>query len=368
MQDAPDGTLTGTVVNYTPVHHLRDAMTREMFRPANHDTDHFLLTTMVGSYPQPEWLDRVRELAAEDDSVSVERAHDDACKAAISDQRRAGLDVVTDGEMRREGMVEYFAGFVNNYDIDAGGGSGWNQEMPTVVDTVSSDGPWVVDDYGFASDVADRPVKTTITGPFTLASFSSLEAYDGVEELAYDFADLVAAEAGRLAEAGAPWIQVDEPALGMSPHEDIARECLSRIDAEVPEDVRFGVHICSGNYMDLVPTLFEFPVDEVDLEFASDDADDPAEVFDGADYDFDVGFGVVNTQSKDVDPVASIRKNVEAALEVVPPDRLTLTPDCGLKPLSRAAAQGKIRNLAAAAREVEVALDDGEIAAIEGSA
>jgi 5-methyltetrahydropteroyltriglutamate--homocysteine methyltransferase len=335
-------------------------MTRANFRPPDHESDHFLLTTVVGSYPQPDWLDRVRELAAEDESFSADEAHDDACKVAVFDHQRAGLDVLTDGEMRRPGMVEYFAGFVEGYELD-GGGSGWNQRMPTVVDTVSSDGEWLVEDYQFAAAVADRPVKTTITGPFTLASFSSMDAYDDVEALAYDFADLVADEAAALADAGAPWIQIDEPALGMSPHTAVGHECLSRIDAAVPDDARLGVHICSGNYLDLAPDVFDFPVDEVDLEFASDDADHPADVFEGVDLAVDVGFGVVNTQSKDVDSVDEIRGRIEGALEHVPPDRLTLTPDCGLKPLPRESAYGKMANLATAAREVEAALDAGDL-------
>lgn len=334
-------------------------MPHERFRPPDHPHESFLLATVVGSFPQPAWLDRVRELAAEDDGVDLEEAEDDACKVSIGDQQRAGLDVVTDGEQRRTGMVEHFASFIHGYDQD-GGGSGWNARMPTVTDTVSSDVPWLVDDFAFANAVADRPVKTTVTGPFTLASFASLEAYDDVEALAYDFADLVAAEAGRLADAGADWIQVDEPALGMSPHGAIAHECLTRIDAAVPEDVRLGVHVCSGNYQHLVPDLFEFPVDEVDLEFASDDADDPADVFDGRDLDLDVGFGVVNTQAKRVDPVEEVRANIETALEHVPPERLTLTPDCGMKPLPREVAYEKVDHLATAVREVEAALDAGE--------
>ncbi|MDZ7702528.1 MAG: methionine synthase [Halobacteriales archaeon] len=332
-------------------------MPHARFRPSDHPHETFLLATVVGSFPQPDWLDRMRELAAEDDSVDLEEAEADAVKACIGDQQRAGLDVVTDGEMRRTGMVEHFAQFVHGYDQD-GGGSGWNARMPTVTDTVSSDVPWLVEDFEFADAVADRPVKTTITGPFTLASFASLEAYDDVEQLAYDFADLVAAEAGRLAAAGAQWIQIDEPALGMSPHGAIAHECLTRIDAAVPEEVRLGVHVCSGNYQNLIPDLFEFPVDEVDLEFASDGADDPAAVFEGRTLEFDIGFGVVNTQAKAVDTVDEIRANIESALDHVPAERLTLTPDCGMKPLPREAAYGKIENLATAVREVEAALDE----------
>jgi 5-methyltetrahydropteroyltriglutamate--homocysteine methyltransferase len=338
------------------------AMPHEQFRPPDHPHDAFLLATVVGSFPQPAWLERVRELADEEADIDIEEAHDDACKACISDQERAGLDVVTDGEMRREGMVEYFTHFIDGYDLD-GEGSGWNREMPSVVDTISSDGSWLVDDFGFADGIASVPVKTTITGPFTLASFASLEAYDDVEALAYDFADLVAVEAERLAAAGAPWIQIDEPALGMSPHEEIAHECLTRISERVPADTRLGVHICSGNYENLVPALFDFPVDEVDLEFASDDADDPADILGDADLSSDVGFGVVNSASKDIDSVEEIRANIEQALELVPPERLTLTPDCGLKPLTRESARGKVQNLATAVREVEAALDQGEVPA-----
>lgn len=335
-------------------------MTRDQFRPATHETDHFLMKTVVGSFPQPDWLDRVRELASEDESFSADEAVDDACKVAIGDLERAGLDVVTDGEMRREGMVEYFTSFVDGYDA-GGGGSGWNARMPTATAEVATAEPWLVDDYAFAQRVASRPVKTTVTGPFTLASFASLEAYDDVPSLAYDFADLVAVEVERLVDAGARYVQIDEPGLGMSPHGDIAHECLTRIDAVVPDDVRLGLHVCSGNYTDLVPGLFEFPVDEVDLEFASANADDPTTIFEGVDLDVDVGFGVVDSQSKTVETVPEVVTAIERALSIVPPDQLTVTPDCGMKPLPRDVAREKVTNLTAAARQVEQALDDGEL-------
>lgn len=335
-------------------------MTRDQFRPPGHDSEHFLLTTVVGSFPQPGWLDRIRALASEDESVPIDEALDDACTVAISDLERAGLDVVTDGEMRREGMVEYFTNFVHGYDA-GGGSSGWNARMPTATDQISTAEPWLVDDFEFAQQVARRPVKTTVTGPFTLASFASLEAYDDVPTLAYDFADLVAVEVERLADAGARYIQIDEPGLGMSPHGDIAHECLTRIDETVPDDVRLAVHVCSGNYSDLVPDLFEFPVDEVDLEFASDNADDPEALFEGVDPDVDVGFGVVDSQTKSVESVSEIVAAIERAISIVPPDRLTVTPDCGMKPLPRDVATEKVTNMATAARRVERALDDGRI-------
>lgn len=335
-------------------------MTRDRFRPAAHPTDHFLLATVVGSYPQPAWLDAVRGLDQETFGAdALAEAHDDACRATIGQHERAGLDVVSDGEMRREGMVDYFAGFIDGYE-PGGDGDDWNARMPTVVGPVDADGPWVVPDYEFAADVADRPVKTTLTGPFTLASFCTLEAYDSVPELAYDVADLVGEEVARLADAGATYVQLDEPALGMSPHVDVARECLDRIAPNAPADLRLGLHVCSGNYGTLLPALLSFPVDEVDLEFASDGAD-PVDVLAGHDLGVDVGVGVVDTTSKAVDPVETIEGRIRDALAAVPPDRLTLTPDCGMKPLPRDVAVRKMTNLAAAARAVEAELDAGRV-------
>lgn len=337
-------------------------MTREQFRPGDHPTDHFLLTSVVGSYPQPPWLAelRTRHEDGEVETETYECAADDACRIAITEQERGGLDVVTDGEQRRDDMVSHFTRFIDGYDDDAGGG-GWNQRMPTVTDTVSSAVPWLVEDFEFADRFAERPVKTTVTGPFTLASFASLDAYDDVPTLAYDFADLVAEEAARLAEAGARWIQVDEPALGMSPVDEVAHECLTRISAAVPDDVRLGVHVCSGNYENLAPEMFSFPVDELDLEFASDDADAVDAVFGEVSLEVDVGLGVVDSQTASVESVETVRENIEAGLAYIPPDRLTLTPDCGLKPLPREVARGKVEVLAEAARAVEADLDAGRI-------
>jgi len=340
-------------------------MTREQFRPTDHRHEHFLLTTVVGSFPQPAWLDHVRDghrSGAVDEAVRQE-AEEDATRAAILDQQRAGLDVVTDGEMRREGMVDYFTNFIDGYDAPAGGddSENWNANMPRVTGEVSTARPWVLEDFEFAGSVAQRPVKVTITGPFTLATFANTEAYDAIEELARDFADLIAVEVERLADAGAKWVQLDEPGLGMSPHGKLARECLETVAAVVPEDVRFGTHVCSGNYANLTEDMLDFPVDELDLEFGSEDADDPASVFEGADFDMDIGFGVIDTQSREPESVAEIEDRIRTGLEYVPPEKLTVSPDCGLKPLEREPAQTKLEHMVEAASNVEAELDAGAV-------
>lgn len=346
-------------------------MTREQFRPADHAHEHFLLSTVVGSYPQPDWLDHVRAGHADGELEDAARkeAEEDATRAVVLDQQRAGLDVITDGEMRREGMVDYFTNFIEGYDApgDDRDSSDWNASMPRVTEEVSTARPWLVEDFEFADSVAERPIKVTMTGPFTLATFASPEAYDSIEELALDFADLIAEEVKRLVEAGAKWIQLDEPGLGMSPHGELAHECLSRVAEAVPEDVRFGTHVCSGNYENLKDDMFDFPVDELDLEFASDNADDPAEVFAGAEYDMDIGFGVVDTQSKAAESVEAIEERIREGLAHVPAEKLTISPDCGLKPLEREPAQAKIEHLAAAVETVEAELDAGTVDRLAGS-
>ncbi len=339
-------------------------MSREQFRPPHHDHDHFLVTTVVGSYPQPDWLDHVRAGVSAGDLAEEDRteAENDATRAAIMDQQNAGLDVVTDGEMRREGMVDYFTNVIDGYDApEDGEGSNWNASMPQVTDTVSTAEPWLVSDFTFADSVATRPIKITMTGPFTLATFASSGAYDSIEDLALDFADLIAEEVPKLVEAGAEWIQLDEPGLGMSPHGELAHECLSRVAEAVPEDVRFGTHVCSGNYANLADDMVDFPVDELDLEFASPDADDPADVFGGRDFEMDIGFGVVDTQSREAESVAEIEDRIRTGLEHLSPDQLTVSPDCGLKPLEREPAQTKLVHMVAAAKQVEAELDAGEI-------
>lgn len=335
-------------------------MTRNRYRPHNHPNESFLLTTVVGSHPRPEWFDELCSCheRGDIDKGSFDEAADDLVKAVLADYGRAGLDVVTDGEIRRDGMVEHFTQFIEGYDAADGEDSAdWNSHMPTATDRVHSDTPWLVEDWRFARNASQKPVKVTLPGPFTFASFCSLEAYDDMEELIADFTEVVRGEVSRLVDAGARWIQIDEPALGMSPHVEIARESIERISSAVPDDVRLGLHICSGNYETLAPAIFSFPVDEVDLEFASADADSLESVIGGVDLEVDVSIGVVDSQDTTVESVSEIEGRIREAIEVVPPERLTLTPDCGLKPLPRDVAFAKVANLASAARSVEADLD-----------
>ena len=341
--------------------------TRSQFRPDDHPTEHFLLTTVVGSYPKPKWLNRAKELAEDDDRAFDEdnlgEALDDAARLITDEHARAGIDVVADGEMRRNEMVEYFADRIEGYEFN-GPVKVWGHnyfDKPSVAGEVSYDEPWLVDEFEFTTGVTDRPVKVPITGPYTLASWSFNEHYGSEAELAYELADLVNEEINALVSAGARYIQIDEPALATTPDDHaIVGECLEHIAEGVPEDVRLGLHVCYGDYSRIYPEILDMPVHEYDLELANDGYEQ-LDVFKEPQFDKDLALGVVDVHTAEVESVEEIKQNITKGFEVVPPERLTVSPDCGLKLLPRDAAYRKMENMVQAAREVESELDAGEI-------
>jgi 5-methyltetrahydropteroyltriglutamate--homocysteine methyltransferase len=345
----------------------RAADTRSQFRPADHDADHFLLTTVVGSYPKPEWLTRVQELADDPNAsfgdAALEEAHDDAARLIAGEHERAGLDTVADGETRRNEMVEYFAHRIPGFEFN-GPVKVWGHnyfDKPSVVSEVSYDEPWLLDEYEFTAGVASRPVKVPITGPYTLARWSFNEAYDDEASLAYDLADLVNEEVRRLADAGARYVQLDEPALSTTPEDHpVVGGCLERIVDGVPEEVRVTLHVCYGDYARIYPAVNDFPIDEIDVELCNGDYEQIG-VFDEPALEPDLGLGVVDVHDAAVEPVAAIKRNIRQGLKVVPPGKLTVSPDCGLKLLPREVAYRKLKNLVEAARAVEAELDAGEL-------
>ncbi|MFB6105791.1 MAG: methionine synthase [Halobacteriaceae archaeon] len=341
--------------------------TREQFRPADHPHEHFLLTTVVGSYPKPTWLHRAREMHEDDeadfDDADFEEAKDDAARLIVDEHERTGLDVVVDGEMRRNEMVEYFAHRIAGYQFN-GPVKVWGHnyfDKPSVVDEVGYEDPWLVDEFEFTNGVATRPVKVPITGPYTLASWSFNEVYEDEEALTNALADLVNTEVQALVDAGAKYVQIDEPALATTPDDHaIVGRALERVVEGVPEDVRLGLHVCYGDYSRIYPEMLDYPVEEYDLELANDGFEQ-VDVFKDPAFEKDLALGVVDVHDAEVESVAQIREHIEYGLEIVPPERLTVSPDCGLKLLPREVAYEKMANMVQAAREVEAALDAGEI-------
>jgi len=362
---------------------------REQFRPADHPNDHFLLTTVVGSYPKPKWHDRAREMFEDDGSDFGEEewqeSKDDASRLITHEHERCGIDVVCDGEMRRNEMVEYFAHRIDGYEFN-GRVKVWGHnyfDKPSVADEVEYGEQWLVEEFEFTDEVAERPVKVPITGPYTLANWSFNEVYDSEEELAYELADLVNEEIEALVDAGARYIQIDEPALATTPDDHaIVGECLERIvdgvsasaasggasdlSDGVPDDVRLGLHVCYGDYSRIYPEILDYPVHEYDLELANGNYEQ-LDVFKDHEFTKDFAMGVLDAHTAEVESVEEIKENILKGLEVVPPERLTVSPDCGVKLLPRDIARGKMENMVTAAREVEEELDAGEIEVVADS-
>ncbi len=340
---------------------------REQFRRPDHTNETFILTTVVGSYPKPKWVHRVRELWEDPDhSFSDDdwrEATDDASRLITDEHERAGLDVVVDGEMRRNEMVEFFAHRIDGYEFN-GPVKVWGHnyfDKPSVVREVEYDETWLVEEYEFTASVAERPVKVPITGPYTLANWSFNEAYEDDEALAYDLAELVNEEVEKLVDAGARYIQIDEPALATTPDDHaIVGECLERIVAGLPDDVYLGLHVCYGDYSRIYPEILDYPVDEFDLELANGDYDQ-LDVFTEHEFTANLALGVTDAHVAEVESVAQIKKNIQKGLQVVPADRLTVSPDCGLKLLPRPVAYGKTANMVEAARQIEAEIDAGEL-------
>ena len=335
-------------------------------------------TTLVGSYPQPEWLiDRERLLSALPPRVRARElwrvpepflaeAQDDATALAIRDFERAGLDIVTDGEIRRESYSNRFATALEGLDVDnpamVPGRAGGTNAVPRVVGRVRRARPVEVDDLRFLRGRTDRTIKITLPGPFTMSQQSYNEAYDDEAELAMDFAAAVNEEVHDLFAAGADVVQIDEPWL-QSRAEKAREFALPAIDRAL-EGVSgtTALHTCFG-YAHIVrdrppgyPFLAELgrcAADVLAIEAAQPRLD--VAVLEPL-ADKTVIVGVLDLSDPAPETPEVVASRIEAALEVIPPERLQVGPDCGMKYLSRELAFAKLRALVEGARLVRARL------------
>jgi 5-methyltetrahydropteroyltriglutamate--homocysteine methyltransferase len=340
---------------------------RSQFRPKDHPYEHFLITTVVGSYPKPKWLQSVREsYRTKPDRNAHEKyleAKRDASAIMIKEHENMGLDVISDGEMRRNEMIEYFAERIGGYEFN-GPVKVWGHnyfDKPSVVENVTYGESWLTEEYKFNKKIAEKPIKVPITGPYTLANWSFNEFYEEEEELAYDLAKLVNKEIKNLVSAGVRYIQIDEPALATTPEDHrVVRECLDAITKNISKDVLIGLHVCYGDYSRIFPEIMDYPVDEFDVELANGNYNQ-LDVFKQVPFTKDIGFGVIDVHDSRIESVDEIKSRIAKGLEIVPPSRLTISPDCGMKLLPREVAYKKMQNMVIATRAIEEDLDSGTI-------
>jgi 5-methyltetrahydropteroyltriglutamate--homocysteine methyltransferase len=330
-----------------------------------------LPTTVVGSLPQPDWLidrDRLghqfppRVRARELWRVAppfLQEAQDDATLAAIRAQEEAGLDVLTDGEIRRESYSNHFATALEGLDLDRPGAvrnrSGLDIPVPRVTGDIRRPGPVQAEDVSFLRAHTDRAIKITVPGPFTMAQQAQNDHYPDDRALALAYADVVREEIADLFAAGADIVQIDEPWLQARP--EIARkhgaEAVTRALTGAPGPVH--VHLCFG-YAAMVaerpegysflPELGDVPADTISVETAQSHLD-PTSL--RPLLGKGIALGVLDLSTPDVETPETVADRVRRALDHVDVDKLVLSSDCGLKYLPRASAAGKMRALAEAA-------------------
>ena len=348
-----------------------------------------ILTTTIGSYPKPDyvrmpnWFDIRRRLEpgrwnpteAYDRAVAARQADDDAqldraTQEVVREQVAAGIDIPTDGEVRREHYIYHqcrrFPGFdFARLTSRAMRGGSWLAAVPTVTGPVRAGAPGMPADWRVAQAATDRPVKMTLPGPLTILDSTADAHYHDDRRLAADLAQALNVEIRALAEAGCRWIQVDEPVFARQLDRalDFGVEMLDRCFHGVPATARRAVHICCGypaaldledfpkadrrTYFDLADALEATAVDAVSIEDAHRRNDlDLIERF----RTKTLILGVVEIARTRVETVDEIRERIAAVLRHIDQDRLIAAPDCGLIMLDRATATAKLRNLAAAAR------------------
>ena len=332
-----------------------------------------LRTTVVGSYPQPGWLIdrdrlaerlpprvRARELWRVPEPF-LEEAQDDATRLAVSDMERAGVDVITDGEMRRESYSNRFATALEGVDLDHPGvavdRTGHENPVPRVVGPVRRARPVEVRDVEFLRSLTGRRIKITVPGPFTMTQQAQNEHYTDDRSLALAYAEAVNEELRDLKAAGADVVQIDEPYLQARPEaaREYAVEAIDRALDGIEGDT--VLHTCFG-YAHVVkdkPAGYSFlrelngcRATHLSLEAAQPSLD--AEVLREV-PDKTIVLGVLDlSDDAEVETPEVVVERIRRALEVVPPERLVAAPDCGMKYLPRETAFRKLEAMVAGAR------------------
>jgi 5-methyltetrahydropteroyltriglutamate--homocysteine methyltransferase len=329
-------------------------------------------TSLVGSYPQPDWLIdrprlagrfpprvRARELWRPAPEFLAE-AQQDATVLAIRDQEDAGLDVITDGEIRRESYSNHFATALDGIDIDNPGQaldrSGHPNPVPRVVGPIGRPGPIQRPDLEFLRAHTTRTIKVTVPGPFTMSQQAQDDYYRDPRSAALAYADACNAEVRDLFAAGADIVQLDEPYMQARPEPARAYglEALNRALDGVEGTT--AVHICFGyaaiiherpSGYSFLPELADCSCDQVSIETGQSNLD-PSVLKHLSDKT--IILGVINLKEHAVEPDEVVAERVRRALPFVDASRIVIAPDCGMKYLPRASAVGKMRAMVGAAK------------------
>lgn len=331
-------------------------------------------TMLVGSYPQPEWLIDRKKLAGRFPprvratelwripAAYLAEAQDDATLLAIRAQEEAGLDIITDGEIRRESYSNRFATALEGVDLDRPGvaldRSGHENPVPRITGRIRRKHPVLLEDLAFLKRHTERPVKITVPGPFTMTQQAQNDHYPSEEEAALDYAAAVNEEIKDLLAAGADIVQIDEPYMQARP-EKARQYGLAAVNRAL-EGVQghTALHICFGyaaiiherpSGYSFLPELAHCKCEQISIETAQSKLDCGvlAELSGKK-----IMVGCLDLSDMSVETPETIVERVDRALPFVKPENVILAPDCGMKYLPREVAFGKLRAMAQAAKRL----------------
>jgi 5-methyltetrahydropteroyltriglutamate--homocysteine methyltransferase len=322
-----------------------------------------LPTTMVGSYSMPGWLERLKTeyFARRISRHDLDEIHDTVVKAAIKDQEMAGLDVVTDGELRRDNMIDYFLERLPGVQIDRSSKKFYYDFYDSeVVGKLPMASLGLVDDFRFLLANTERVAKICITGPHSLCKRVRNKFYPSEEALATDIARVMNLELKQLVKAGARWIQIDEPYYSGFP-EDISWGVGVLNTLVEGVNAKIAVHICYGNrygkpswegsYRYLFPRILDAKIHQLTLEFARRGGED-LDLFREFSPPFELGAGVIDVKTHAVETPDIVAERIRKTIQVVPAERVCILPDCGLFHLPQEVAFAKLRAMVEGTRIV----------------
>jgi 5-methyltetrahydropteroyltriglutamate--homocysteine methyltransferase len=340
--------------------------------------DVLIPTTVVGSYPQPDWLVdreqlrsrlpprvRAREIWRVPEPF-LEQAQDDATRLAIGDMEQAGVDIISDGEIRRESYSNRFATALDGFDIDHPGTAldrtGHPNLVPRIVGPVRRTRTVEVRDLEFLRQHTHRPVKITVPGPFTITQQAQNEYYPDERSLALAVATAINEEIKDLFTAGADVVQIDEPYLQARPEKaraygvEVINRALDGVAGTTALHMCFGyaaiVHDRPGQYA-FLPELNGCVAQQISIEAAQPNLD--LSVL-RALPDKTIILGVLNLGDEQVETPLVVADRIRGALRQIEPERLIVAPDCGMKYLPRDVAFAKLRAMVEGARIVRAEL------------
>ncbi len=335
-------------------------------------TTPILPTSVIGSYAWPAWLHTALDAArrGEYGPDDLRETQDDAVDMAVRDQEDAGVDIITDGEMRRVGFftAEFYGHMTGLRELPPRRkvgvvGHDQRESYEAVEPIAAPEGLGLLEEFAYVRTRTTRPIKMPCPGPFTLAGRIKPGAiYRDRLEVAYALAGIINRELRALVEAGVTFIQLDEPSYAVHAQAGSPAEFVRLFNQTVAGvEARIGLHLCFGNYVGrpvarrtyrpLFPHILDVHADELALEFANREM---AEIALWREFPSDktLAAGLVDVKNYYVETPEDIAERIRRALEVVSPEKLTITPDCGFSQTARWAARAKLRAMVEGTRIV----------------